>query len=212
VEIDLMPDERPMPNAALRTLLEAIQDVMGENGTKAVLNTGGLQRYVGNFPSNNLDRDVTFSDYGKIEQAVEDTLGPRGARATMLRIGRVTFQTTLKEQPAILGNLGALVLKVLPTASAMKLVLGQVSSAANKTVNQPAHIEEDDEAFYFVVEECPCHWRGAKAKPVCHVTVGVLSEAMSFASGGKRIRVEEIECIAAGGLVCKYRIEKRPLE
>lgn len=203
-----MPEERPMPNAALRTLLEATQDVMGENGTKAVLNTGGLQRYIGNYPPNNVEMGVTFREYGLVEQAVENTLGPRGARATMLRIGRVTFQYTLKEQPAILGNLGALVLKVLPMGAAMKLVLGQVVAAANKTVNQPARLEEDRDAFYFVAEECPCHWRGKKDKPVCHVTVGVLTEAMTFATG-KPIRVEEVECIAAGGSACKYRIDKK---
>ena len=206
-----MPDDRPMPNAALRTLLEAIQDVMGENGTKAVLNTGGLQHYIDNFPPNTVERDVTFRDYGRAEQAVEDTLGPRGARATMLRIGRVTFQYTLKEQQAILGNLGALVLKVLPMTAAMKLVLNQVAGAANKTVNQPAHLEEDRDAFYFVVEECPCHWRGKKDKPICHVTVGVLTEAMAFATG-KRIRVDEVECIATGAPVCKYRIEKKAMD
>ncbi len=207
-----MPDERPMPNAALRTLLQAIQDVMGENGTKAVLNTGGLARYIGNFPLNNIERGVTFQEYGLVEEAVEKTLGPRGARATMLRIGRVTFQYTLKEQPAILGNLGALVLKMLPMGAAMKLVLNQVASAANKTVNQPAHLEEDQGAFYFVAEECPCHWRGRKEKPACHVTVGVLTEAMAFATGGKQIRIEEIECIASGAAACRYRIEKKAME
>ena len=207
-----MPDERPMPNAALRTLLMAIQEVMGENGTKAVLHTGGLARYIGNFPPNNIERGVTFQEYGLVEEAVEKTLGPRGARATMLRIGRVTFQNTMKEQPAILGNLGKLALKVLPMGAAMKLVLNQVASAAVKTVNQPVHLEEDQEAFYFVVEECPCHWRGHKDKPACHVTVGVLSDAMAFATSGKQIRVEEVECIAAGALACKYRIQKKALE
>jgi len=39
-----MPEERLMPNAALRTLLEAIEDVIGVNGTKAVLKSGDLKR------------------------------------------------------------------------------------------------------------------------------------------------------------------------
>ena len=76
-----MPEERPMPNAALRVLLEAIEDVMGENGTKAVLNAGGLGKYIDNYPAKNLDMDATFSQYGAAQQAVEDFYGPRGARA-----------------------------------------------------------------------------------------------------------------------------------
>jgi len=35
-------DDRPMPNANLRLLLVALQEVMGENGLKAVLKQGGL--------------------------------------------------------------------------------------------------------------------------------------------------------------------------
>ncbi|NJN96719.1 MAG: 4-vinyl reductase, partial [Anaerolineales bacterium] len=86
-----MVEERPMPNAALRVLLEAIEEVMGENGTKAVLNAGNLGKYINSYPPKNLDMAATFAEYGAIEDAVEDFYGPRGARAMLLRIGRATF-------------------------------------------------------------------------------------------------------------------------
>jgi hypothetical protein len=35
-----MPEDRLMPNASLRTLFEAIEEVMGANGVKAILNSG----------------------------------------------------------------------------------------------------------------------------------------------------------------------------
>ncbi|MFN8454552.1 MAG: 4-vinyl reductase, partial [Anaerolineae bacterium] len=83
-----MPEERPMPNAALRVLLDAIEEVMGANGTKAVLNAGGLSKYINNFPPKDLEMKANFSEYGAIQQAVEEFYGPRGARAMLLRIGR----------------------------------------------------------------------------------------------------------------------------
>jgi hypothetical protein len=116
---EAMPEDRPMPNANLRVLLVAIEEVMGENGAKAVLKAGGLERFIGNYPPNNTALDASFGDYGAAQQAVEDFYGPRGARAMLIRIGRATFRYTLQEQPAILG-LAGLALKALPMGSVLQ--------------------------------------------------------------------------------------------
>jgi predicted hydrocarbon binding protein len=205
----MIPD-RPMPNAAVRTLLEAIQEVIGENGTNAILKAAGLERFVGNFPPNNTEMASTFADYGAAEQAVEDFCGARGARAMLMRIGRATFRYTLKEQPAILG-LAGIALKALPMEMRMKMVLENITKAANRDVNQPAHLREEADAFYFVAEECPCRWRPKHEKPACFATVGVLQEAMNWATG-KNFRIEEVACISNGASACVYRIPKEPIE
>jgi len=205
-----MPEERPMPNAALRVLLEAIEDVMGANGTKAVLNAGGLSNYIDNFPPKNLDMEATFAEYGGVQQAVEDFYGPRGARAMLLRIGRATFQFGLRDQPAILG-LAGVALKALPEKTRMKLILERMAKAAQDRVNQPTSLREEDDAFYFIVNECPCHWRPPHEKPCCYVTVGVLMEAMAWITG-KLHKVEEVACISSGASNCVYRIPKEAVE
>ncbi len=205
-----MPEDRLMPNASLRTLFEAIEEVMGVNGIKAVLNAGGLGRFVGKYPPNDTKLEAHFADYGAAEQAVEDFYGPRGARAMLIRIGRVTFQYTLKEQPAILG-LAGLAMKALPMGMRMKLVLDNITNAANKDVNLKAHLREEPDAYYYVNEECPCRWRPKHDKPACFATLGVLQEAMSWATG-KNFKVEEVTCISNGASACVYRIPKEPIE
>jgi bacteriochlorophyll 4-vinyl reductase len=205
-----MPEDRMLPNAALRTLFEAVEEVMGANGTKAVLKAGGLSRFMDNYPPNSTEMGVTFADYGATEQAVEDFYGRRGARAMLVRIGRATFQYTLREQPAILG-LAGIALKALPMGMRMKVVLDRVTKAANEDVNQPAHVREEPDAYYFVVEECPCRWRPKHDNPACFVTVGVLQEALSWATG-KNFRIEEVACISRGASACVYRIPKQPIE
>ncbi|MCG3208079.1 MAG: hypothetical protein FOGNACKC_01680 [Anaerolineae bacterium] len=205
-----MPDHRPLPNAALRVLLEAIEDVMGENGTKAVLNAGGLSRYIGNYPPKNLEMEASFADYGTVQQAVEEFYGPRGARAMLLRIGRATFHFGLRDQPAILG-LAGVALKALPEKTRMKLILDRMAKAAIERVNQPTTVIEEDDAFYFVVEHCPCGWRPPHDKPACYVTVGVLMESMAWITG-KLHRVEEVACISMGASSCVYRVEKAATE
>jgi predicted hydrocarbon binding protein len=204
------PEHRPMPNAALRVLLEAIEEVMGPNGTKAVLNAGGLSQYIDNYPPKDLEMNASFAEYGGVQQAVEDFYGPRGARAMLLRIGRATFEFGLREQPAILG-LAGVALKALPEKTRMKLILDRMAKAAIDQVNQPTNVIEEDDAFYFVVEECPCRWRPTHDKPACYVTVGVLMQAMAWITG-KLHRVEEVACISSGASSCVYRIEKKATE
>ena len=205
-----MVEARQKPNMMLRNLLTAVAEVLGENGLKAVLNAAGLQRFIDNYPPNDMELGVTFADYGVVQQAVEDVVGPRGAKVILTRIGRATFRYALKEKPAVLG-LAGLAFKALPTGARMKLVLASLARAATRDVNQPTDIEEHDDHFLFVVDECPCRWRGKKDKPVCFVTVGVLNGALRWATG-KSFKVQEVNCIAMGDDACRYRIDKKPLE
>ena len=205
-----MPEERPMSNAALRVLLDAIEEIMGVNGTKAVLRAGDLSKYIDNYPPKTLDMEANFSEYGALQQAVEEFYGPRGARAMLLKIGRATFQFGLKDQPAILG-LAGIALKAIPEKQRMKLILEKMTKAASDRINQPSHIVEEDDAFYYVQDECPCRWRPEHDKPCCFVSVGALMEAMAWTTG-KVYRVEEVACISNGASNCVYRIPKQPVE
>src|SRR5690349_5064307 len=124
-----IPD-RAMPSGALRLLFLAIEEVMGTDGIKAVLNGAKLSQYINNYPPNTLELGVTFSEYGHVEQAVEDFLGPRGARAILIRVGRELFRYSLREQSALLGIAGN-ALKNMPlisTQAKMKILLQQIVS------------------------------------------------------------------------------------
>ena len=202
-------EDRPMPNANVRLLLVALQDVMGDNGLKAVLKQGGLHRYIDNFPPDDTHRDAKFSEYGQVQQAVENFYGgPRGARAMMRRAGHATFQHTLKSRPAILGMVGV-ALKALPEGTRMKFILDRIAKASTEEVNLPAHVEDHDDHFLFVSEACACVFRSRDPKlgPCCFVTAGVLEAAVQWATG-KRHAVKEIACLQNGDDACRYRVEK----
>ena len=62
-----MPPERKKsgyyyPNKFARITLDAMQEVMGENGLKAILNLAGLPNLIGNFPPDNLEKEFDFAD------------------------------------------------------------------------------------------------------------------------------------------------------
>jgi hypothetical protein len=202
-------EDRMMPNANLRLLLVALQEVMGDNGLKAVLKQGGFVQYIDHFPPDDTNRESKFSTYGQIQQAVESFYGgPRGARAMMRRAGHATFQHTLKSRPAILGLVGV-ALKVVPEGTRMKFMLDRIAKASTDEVNLPAHVEERGDHFLFVAEACTCVFRSRDPKlgPCCFVTAGVLEAAVEWATG-KRHAVKEIACLQNGDDACRYRVEK----
>ncbi len=208
----MIPD-REMPNAALRLLFVSIEEVMGVSGMKAVLNGAKMSQYIGNYPPNDLEYGVTFGQYGRLEQAIEDFYGPRGARAMLLRVGRATFQTGLREQSAVLGLAGQ-ALKNMPLLSMqakMKLLLQQIVQAANKTINEPAHLEEDAESFTVVIEWCMCQYRPKHPQPCCAVTLGTFMEAMKWLTD-RQFDVKEITCRNNGADACRFRIPKTPMD
>jgi len=111
----------------------------------------------------------------------------------LTRIGRAAFHHTLKEQSALVAVAG-MALKALPNSGCMELVVGNATSAANKRVNHPSHLDEEADAYWFSVEECPCWRRPPDDKPDCFATVEVLQEAMVWTTN-KDLRLEEVACM-----------------
>ena len=205
-----MPEDRKMPNDALRLFFLAIEDVMGKDGMRAALRGAKLEKYIDNYPPKNLELGVSFNEYGTAEQAVEDFYGPRGARAMLLRVGRATFNYGMKEQSTVLGLAGqALKLMPVPMTAKIKLLLEQMAAAGNKTVNQPVRLEEDANSFTMIYDSCMCQFRPKHQTPCCYITVGLLAEAMKWLTD-KNFSVQEISCANLGADACRFRIPKTP--
>ena len=123
-----MAEDLKYPNATFYVLILACEEVMGKNGFASVLNQGGLSYLVGKYPPNNLDYEVSFSLYGKVQQAIEDFYGVRGSKAILMRVGRAFFRYSLHEQSAILG-VASLALKALPVGARQKLIVKRIDSS-----------------------------------------------------------------------------------
>ena len=62
-------------NSLVRQALASAREVMGDNGLNAVLGTSGLERFIDNFPPNNLEPSIQTSQYARLNQAIEDFYG-----------------------------------------------------------------------------------------------------------------------------------------
>lgn len=192
-------------------MLDALEDVLGKNGLKAVLNLAHLSELSDNFPPDNLNKEFDFSDVSAINQALEEIYGPRGGRGLALRAGRATFADSLKNFGALAGA-SDLAFKVLPLGTKMRIGVPAMARIFTQVSDQHSTSTENNGVFVYTIHRCPVCWgRHGLDKPVCFIAVGLLQEGMKWLSGGKEFRVNESKCVSMGDEVCEFVIEKTPM-
>ena len=192
-------------------ILDALSDIMGENGLKAVLNLAHLPELIDNYPPDNLQKEFDFADVSAINQALEEMYGPRGGRGLALRVGRSTFADALKNFGALAGA-GDMAFKILPLHTKMRIGIPAMARIFSQLSDQYSTSKEVDDTFVYTIHRCPVCWgRHESDKPVCYIAVGLLQEGLKWLSGGKDFRVNESKCIAMGDAVCEFVIQKKPL-
>lgn len=192
-------------------ILDALSDIMGENGLKAVLNLAHLPELIDNYPPDNLQKEFDFADVSAINQALEEMYGPRGGRGLALRVGRSTFADALKNFGALAGA-GDMAFKILPLHTKMRIGIPAMARIFSQLSDQYSTSKEVDDTFVYTIHRCPVCWgRSELDKPVCFIAVGLLQEGLKWLSGGKEFRINESKCIAMGDAVCEFVIQKKPL-
>ena len=191
-------------NSLVRQALTSAQEVMGDNGLNAVLRTSGLERFIGNFPPNNLEPSIQASQYAQLNKAIEDFYG-RGGKGMLRRIGKASFQYGLREQSALLGVAGV-ALKLLPEKQRIKFILNGMADALKKSnpeVN--AWVDDTGDRLAYIEATCAiCHGRHSET-PICYLYVGSITEAVQWATG-KEYEIRETHCIAKGDEYCRFEV------
>lgn len=191
-------------NALVRQALAAAQEVMGENGLNAVLRSSGLERFVGNFPPDDLNPSIQASQYARFNAAIEDFYG-RGGRGMLKRIGKASFEYAVREQAALLGIAGV-ALKLLPERQRVKFILNQMAGALKKSNPQvQAWVDDGGERVAYAESTCAICQGRASETPVCHLYVGSIGEAVRWAAGREH-EIVETHCIAKGDPYCRFEV------
>ena len=204
------PSGHYYPNLIARIYLDALEDVMGKNGLKAILNFAGLSHLVDNFPSENMRKEFDFADYSALNGALEVMYGPRGGRGLELRAGRASFARGLRGLGALSGA-GDLAFEVLPLSAKLKAGIPAMAKVFSQVSDQKSTVEDRGDHFAYTMSPCPVCWGRTADRPICFAGRGLLEEGLHWVSGGRQFRVEEIECIAMGQPACTYAIYKDPI-
>ena len=191
-------------NSLVRQALTSAQEVMGDNGLHTVLRTCGLERYIDNFPPNNLEPSIHVSEYAKLNEAIEAFYG-RGGKGILRRIGKASFQYGVREQSALLGVAGV-ALKLLPEKQKIKFILNGMADALKKSnpdVN--AWVDESGDNIAYIESTCGICYGRESTTPLCYLYAGSITEAVLWATG-KEFAVTETHCLARDDEYCRFEI------
>jgi len=198
------------PNLIARIYLEAMEEVMGKNGLNAILNLAGLSHLIDNYPPPNLNKEFDFADYSTLNGALEEMYGPRGGRGLQLRAGRASFAQGVRMLGAMVG-VSDLAFRVLPLSAKLKAGLPAMAKVFTQFSDQKSTVEDRGDYYAYIMNPCPVCWGRKADRPICFAGKGLLEEGLHWVSGGRKFRVEEIECVAMGQPTCTYAIYKEPI-
>lgn len=199
------------PNLIARIYLEAIEDIMGSNGIKALLNMAHMEHLKDNYPPGNLSKEFDFADFAHLNEAMEMMYGPRGGRALSLRAGRKAFDQGLKNFGPMVG-VADVTFRMLPLKLRMKIGLGAMAKAFSSTSDQISYVEEKEDHFLYVIERCPVCWGRHSETPMCHAALGIILEGLNWGTSGKKFKTAEVTCIGRGDPACNFTISKQPID
>jgi predicted hydrocarbon binding protein len=78
--------------------------------------------------------------------------------------------------------------------------------------DQHSTVEDHGTEYHYIIHRCPVCWgRTNEDRPVCFISTGLIQEGLKWVSGGNEFRVNESECIAMGDEVCRFVIQKEPI-
>jgi hypothetical protein len=199
------------PNKFARLILEAMEEIMGQNGLNAILNLAQLSEYINNFPPDNLEKQVDFAHITALNIALEDMYGPRGGRGLALRAGRAIFAGGLRSFGALAG-VSDLAFKVLPLNAKLKVGVPAMANIFSQFSDQISNVyEEGGDKIIYTMERCTLCWGRKTDRAVCFMGQGLLQEGLRWVSGGREFKVDMTTCIAKGDDMARYIIFKEPI-
>jgi hypothetical protein len=199
------------PNIMGRIMLRALEEILGNSGLNAVLNHSRLSQLIQKYPPSDLNREIPYIDISQIMASLEEIYGERGGQGLAMRSGRACFKYGLREfsQLNILTDKN---FRLLPLNTKIREGAKILANTFNEYIDQRVWVSEDEIHFYWHMDNCPLCWQRHTNRPVCHLAVGTLQEALFWVSGGKFYNVEETLCIAKGDPTCRLRVDKAPFE
>jgi predicted hydrocarbon binding protein len=223
MKIESRPEHDPVADlytadAYMRWALLAAEEVVGKRGLVVVLREAGLERFIDNYPPEELTKpsqNITFGDYAAFNAALFDFFG-RAGKSMVLRIGRLSVKYSIERQAEVFNIATALASKVLPIPTQVKMGLENIQKGFRKLSqsvgqDQRLRVEDRGDKLAYITEDCPMCAGKTADEPICWQWTGSLKEAAHWQTG-KEFDVVQVECRAIGDPACVWEISKTPKE
>jgi predicted hydrocarbon binding protein len=194
-------------NYEMRTWLETVQNIVGANGLKSILNHAHLQHYQSNFPPKDYQFKIPLEDVANLFKSLNTLFGERGTRSLQLRIGREFTRVTIDNYNPVMAKSLQLATRLVPEATKMRLALRKFAEEMEKALSLNIELTEERNHFLLSIKGIFIS-EGIESKtPVCHTYVGILHYLIEWITGHPH-DVEEVECRAQGFPADVFRISK----
>lgn len=198
------------PNRMGRIIFQAMEEILGQNGTSTILSLANLPEFIENYPPDSSQRGIPFATFSHLHTALETYYGPHGGQGIALRIGRVCFQVSRRIY-GLQAGLTDLTFRLMPLQTRLTVGANRLAEIFHQETGQKVHLEFKKDVILWQVESCPLCWQRQTASPACHLAVGFFQEALDWVSGGKYFSVNEISCVANGASACTIVINRTPM-
>lgn len=202
-------------DAYMRWALEAAEEVVGKQGLAIVLREAGLERFIDNYPSNNLEISgtVTFGDYTNLSSGLLNFY-KRPGKGMVIRVGRVAAKKGIEHQSGVFNLATIMAAKLLPSGTQIKMGLSAMI-AGFRTIYAKAgqefkgRLEDRGDRWAFIVETCPVCAGKQSDSHICWLFEASVEESARQVFG-KFFDVVEVECRAKGASACVFEVSKKP--
>ncbi len=201
-------EDRFISNMTFRVVLLGVQEIIGKNGLRTVLNHTNLKKYLDNLPPNDHEKNLCLaSEVAAMDKGVADIFGKNGGAAILFQVGKMQAKWGLEENPDTATAARGLFAgkdEFETAKTALDLAAGVVAAETESKVWAEAdgadilyHMDEDTHSF------------GIKSdRPVCYVTSGFVTGIVQWATGKNDWIGREEECTAQGAPRCTHRVKK----
>lgn len=194
-------------NIEMRIWLETIQNVIGDNGLKAVLNRGNLKKYINNFPPADYELQIAAEDICDLFKSLFEIFGQKGSYSLLLRIGRERARIGIEKYNKVMMKALIMAARLVPETIKVRLSLEKLVEEQNRVFPDSMELHEEEEFFLLVYRDSFESEKIQSEAPVCGATLGSLQYGMEWITRHPHT-VEEIECRAMGNPADVFRIWK----
>lgn len=205
-----MAEGKKTDNFTMRAYLETIQNIVGPNGLKSILNFAHLGKYIDNFPPDNEELEIPLADLQGLYHSLIELFGSKGARSLQLRVGRGNVQRGFERRPKTMKAI-QLAARLIPETRKIRLVLEKLIEYDEKAYAHSdqnlIELREEDDCF-LIIHRDRFESEGITSQaPVCGDFVGTVEALVEWITGHNH-DVQEIECRAMGHPADVFRISK----
>ena len=198
-----MPDHIKFSAKSLQEFTHILKAEIGEKNLPVVLNKSGLpQEWATEDNLSTLGGQAAAEAYASIQQAIRAYYG-RGARGILQRIGSKFWENLLENAP-FKEKAQSKLMRGLPETARRKAALDmlvRLLGAKGKEIT----VHTLDLNLMLVDNISPSTYNQKDDEPICHVTHGLIREAIYWATAQDPL-IEETECKANGGDACEFEI------